>query len=116
MKVFEFLSAASPNEAYFQFYAKFECKSSTLRYAIFGKYIKKELIAWYITFFDVGLCFIFLLSLWIIQYLLRIDNDKYTYNSYEVCEFSVEITNLPDIDEETYPLTTLRSELRAKLQ
>lgn len=58
--------------------------------------------------FDLVITIAFLLSLWVIQYLLRIDNDKYTYCTYEVSEFALEVTELPAVGDD-YPVTALKA-------
>lgn len=102
-------SNVTSSSAYFQLYIITECRGKALQIGgqnAGGGIYNKEQMGYYVVIFDFFISAIFLASLWIIQYLLRIDNDKYTYSTFEVQEFTIEVTNLPQTGSH-YPITAL---------
>lgn len=53
----------------------------------------------------------FLLSIWVLEYYLRLNTERHNMHQFEISEFSVDFSNLPVMDEE-YSLEILRSELQ----
>lgn len=111
----DWLNVSSDPEAYFQLYAVTECRAKIIKGPAEERYFDKVNIAYYVVGFDLVIITAFMVSMWIIQYLLRIDNDKYTYNTFEISEFTVEVTNLPMVGED-YPPTALKAQLVTLLQ
>lgn len=60
---------------------------------------------------DLLIMFVYLLALWIIKYMLRLEMENYNLFSFEIHEFAIMIDNLPALDGEDYSLKELEVEL-----
>lgn len=90
-------------------YALTECRTFALDSAAGG--YSRESAAFYVVCMDLLIMFVFLLALWLVKYMLRIEMENYNIYSFEINEFAIMIDNLPDLDGEDYTLKELEVEL-----
>mgnify|MGYP000338696372 CR=1 FL=1 len=90
-------------------YALVECKGKVIE-IIEGQSYSRESVGDYIVIFDLFIMLLLMFSLWYLEYLVKIDAEKFNNTFLETHEFSVEIWNLPSLHEE-YSEEILKAEL-----
>ena len=75
-----------------------------------GKQISRQSIGNIAVCIDILICLIFLLSVWIITYLVNLDAQRHKNLYFETSEFSIVINNLPYLHAE-YKIEQMKSEL-----
>jgi len=81
----------------YNLYALVECRNENIDIGD-DQYISRVDIGIAAVCIDLGIMMIFLLSLWIITYFVKLDSDRHNNLLFETKEFSIAINNLPPLD------------------
>ena len=89
---------ANKDEGFF-LYTIFECENDiiTLRYPWEGNTMERKDLGILSVIIDIVVMTFFLFALWIISYLVRLDSERHKNLLFETKEFSIIVTNLPNI-------------------
>jgi hypothetical protein len=85
------------NEEDFNLYALLECRNEQIDLPDGDSVTRKE-IGIAAVCIDLFIMMIFLLSIWIITYFVKLDTDRHNNLLFETKEFSVAIKSLPKLD------------------
>ena len=90
-------------------YALVECRNEMIDLGD-EKFISRKQIGIAAVCIDLFIMMVFLLSIWIITYFVKLDSDRHNNLLFETKEFSVAIKNLPTLDKE-YTIEQMKTEL-----
>jgi len=91
----------------FNLYALVECRNEMIGLGD-NNFISRKDIGIAAVSIDLVIMLIFLLSLWIVTYFVKLDSDRHNNLLFETREFSIMINNLPPLDND-YTIEQLKT-------
>ena len=84
----------------FYLFAVVECNNNAIKLGIpfEGSSIKRSELGTLAVVIDLFIVFIYLLFLWSVSYLVKIDAERHKKLLYETSEFSITVSNFPKLD------------------
>ena len=90
-------------------YALVECRNEMIDLGD-ERFISRKQIGIAAVCIDLFIMMVFLLSIWIITYFVKLDSDRHNNLLFETREFSIAIKNLPTLDNQ-YTIEQMKTEL-----